>query len=87
VAKAQIPQTCQGEVSLSVNFNKKKALCDRNGVHTPVNPALERLRQENCEFNVSLGYIYMRPCLKKRGEAGRRGKGRGEKLFFFFFLS
>jgi hypothetical protein len=32
--------------------------------HTLVIPALRRLRQENCEFKSSLGYI-ARPCLKK----------------------
>jgi hypothetical protein len=31
---------------------------------TLVIPALRRLRQEACEFEVSLGYI-ARPCLKK----------------------
>jgi hypothetical protein len=34
-------------------------------VQMPVIPALRRLRQEECEFQVSLGYM-VRPCLKEK---------------------
>jgi hypothetical protein len=42
---------------------------------TPVIPALRRLRQDNHEFKVILGYV-TRSCLKKEEE---EEKGRGEE--------
>jgi hypothetical protein len=47
--------------------------------HTPVVPALRRLRQEYQEFETSLGYIarYIFFCVKKeRGRRRRRRKRR-----------
>jgi hypothetical protein len=37
----------------------------------PVIPALEKLREENLEFEVSLGYI-VRCCLKKKSKATQK---------------
>jgi hypothetical protein len=44
-----------------------------------ITPALERLRQDDQEFKVNLGYI-ARPCLKKRWVA----KPWGASLFHMF---
>jgi hypothetical protein len=41
---------------------------------TPVIPAFRRLRQENCEFEVSLGYI-VRPYLKQRSKKAKKLNG------------
>jgi hypothetical protein len=34
-------------------------------LHIPVIPALRKLRQDDCKFKASLGYITT-PCLKKK---------------------
>jgi hypothetical protein len=44
--------------------------------YKPIIPALKRLRQQDCGFQVSLGYI-VRPCLKKERKKERKKKGRG----------
>jgi hypothetical protein len=45
--------------------------------HIPATPALRRLRQENGEVKVSLGYI-AKPCLKKK--KGRKERKIKEKV-------
>jgi hypothetical protein len=42
----------------------KDVLCPLGRWHVAINQALMRLRQEDYEFRVSLGYL-ARPCLKK----------------------
>jgi hypothetical protein len=39
--------------------------------YTSVIPALERLRQEDCEFKAGMDYVW-KPCLKKTIEARRQ---------------
>jgi hypothetical protein len=39
--------------------------------HTPVISALRRLKQEDCEFDVSLNYI-VRPCSQKEKKKAHR---------------
>jgi hypothetical protein len=42
-------------------------------VYTPVTIALRRLRQEDGEFHVSLGYM-TRPCFKKKKKLKNKTK-------------
>jgi hypothetical protein len=49
--------------------------------YTPAIPKLRKLRQENCYFEASLGYIW-RPCLKKKkkGESGGWGCDSSDRV-------
>lgn len=47
----------------------------RSGWYMPVNPALQRQRQENCKSKTSQGHR-VRPC-QKRERKGERGKEEG----------
>jgi hypothetical protein len=46
-------------------------------VHTVI-PVLGRWRQEDCEFEVKLGFT-VRPCVKKGRKGGRKGERKGER--------
>jgi hypothetical protein len=43
----------------------KKPIPGQTQWHTTINPAFQRLRQEDHQFKANLGYI-VRPCMKKQ---------------------
>jgi hypothetical protein len=57
----------------------KKLVASQVGWCTVVIPELRRLRQEDCEYEVSFSYK-VRPCLKKtKGREEGRERGREER--------
>jgi hypothetical protein len=48
---------------------------------TPVIPALQRMRQKDCYFQLSLSYI-VRPCLKKQNKTKQQQHSKSRSIFF-----